>query len=129
MSSFCVVKILFLSFTCEDVGVAMVTDFWNRIYKYSCLYFSFITEYPSFITFLWQVIALFCCFEHEFKKCSVLCRNFISIYKINRTLHSCLGIRILSSRAESISHSFSSLTREWYFQHSMIKFVSARPCI
>ena len=38
----------------------------------------------------------------------------------------CLGIRILSSRAESISHSFASLTRERYFQHSKIKFVSPR---
>ena len=36
------------------------------------------------------------------KKGCVLCRNFISIYKINRTLHGCLGIRILSSRAESL---------------------------
>ena len=54
------------------------------------------------------------------------CRNFISIYKINRTLHGRLGIRILSSRAESISHSFASLTRERHFQHSKIKFVSPR---
>ena len=60
------------------------------------------------------------------KKSCVLCRNFISIYKINRTLHGRLGIRILSSRAESISHSFASLTRERYFQHSKIKFVSPR---
>ena len=58
------------------------------------------------------------------KKSCVLCRNFISIYKINRTLHGRLGIRILSSRAESISHSFTSLTLERYFQHSKIKFVS-----
>ena len=36
------------------------------------------------------------------------------------------GIRILSSRAESISHSFASLTRERYFQHEKIKFVSPR---
>ena len=65
------VKILFLTFTCEGIGVAMVTKirfccyriflffiriltFWNRKYKYYCLYFSFITLYPSFITFLWQ---------------------------------------------------------------------------
>ena len=60
------------------------------------------------------------------KKSCVLCRNFISIYKINRTLHGRLGIRILSSCAESISHSFASLTRERYFQHSKIKFVSSR---
>ena len=37
-----------------------------------------------------------------------------------------LGIRILSLRAESIPHSFASLTRERYFQHSKIKFVSPR---
>ena len=54
-----------LSFTCEDIGVAMVTNmvclffiriltFWNRKYTYYCLYFSFITLYPSFITFLLQ---------------------------------------------------------------------------
>ena len=35
-----------------------------------------------------------------------------------------LGIRILSSRAESISHSFASLTRERFFQHEEVKFVS-----
>ena len=53
-------------------------------------------------------------------------RHFINIYIINRTLHGRLGIRILSSRAESISHSFASLTRERYFQHSKIKFLSPR---
>ena len=37
------------------------------------------------------------------KKSCVLCRNFISIYKINRTLHGRLGIRLLSSRAERVS--------------------------
>ena len=37
-----------------------------------------------------------------------------------------LGIRILSSRAESICHSFASLTRERYFQHEKIKIVSPR---
>ena len=52
--------------------------------------------------------------------------HFINIYIINRTLHGRLGIRILSSSAESISHSFASLTRERYFQHSKIKFVSPR---
>ena len=59
------------------------------------------------------LIALFWCFENEFKKSCVLCRNFISIY-------------LSGSRAESISHSFASLTRERYFQHSKIKFVSSR---
>ena len=53
-------------------------------------------------------------------------RHFINIYIINRTLHGRLGIPILSSRAESISHSFASLTRERYLQHSKIKLVSPR---
>ena len=53
-------------------------------------------------------------------------RHFINIYIINRTLHGRLGIRILSSRAERTSHSFASLTRGRYFQHSKIKFVSPR---
>ena len=55
--------------------------------------------------------------------------HFIKIYIINKTLHGPLGIRILCSRAESISHSFVSLTRERcmrYFQHSKIKLVSPR---
>ena len=34
--------------TCEDIGVAMVANF----LEHYCLYFSFITLYPSFITFL-----------------------------------------------------------------------------
>ena len=59
-------------------------------------------------------------------KSCVLCRNFISIYKINRTIHGRLEIRILSSRAKGISHSFASLTCERYVQHSKIKFVSPR---
>ena len=41
----------------------------------------------------WGLTQIYCC---------VLGRNFISIYKTNRTLHGRLGIRILSSRAESI---------------------------
>ena len=70
-----------LPFTCEDIGVAMVTNmisqlqesfllsdsseisftkwlrgakitFCNREYKYRCLHISFITLYPSFIAFL-----------------------------------------------------------------------------
>ena len=44
--------------------------------------------------------------------------NFISINKINKTLHGRLGTRILSTSAESISHEWASL------QHSKIKFVS-----
>ena len=45
-------------------------------------------------------------FEISFTKSCPLCRNFISIYKINRTLHSRLMIRPLSSRAESIFNSY-----------------------
>ena len=48
------------------------------------------------------------------KKSCDLCGNFISNYDINRTLHGRLGIRILSCRAGSISHSFASLTHERY---------------
>ena len=51
-----------------------------------------------------------------FRKLScLLYRNFISIHKINRTLHGRMGIRILSS-----------LTGEKCFQHGKIKFVSPR---
>ena len=57
ISSSRAVKILFLSFTCEDIGVAVVTnidcDFLDQkiFIKYYCIYFSFITLYPSFRTF------------------------------------------------------------------------------
>ena len=102
-----------------------ILTFWNRKYKYYCLYFSFITLYPSFIAFLWQAfcdrwplsnctILLFQ--KWIIKKSCFLCRNFITIYKINRTLHGRLGIRILSSHAERISwtHSLRSLVRETF---------------
>ena len=80
------VKILFLSFTCEDISVAVVTKINKR------------------------------------KSC-VLCRNFTNIYKINRTLHGRLGIRIWSSRAESISHSWGTLSA----LEDKIR-IPARPC-
>ena len=97
-----------------------------------CLYLSSITLHLT--TFLRQAFCdrwplslhYFAVSKMNFKKSCLLCRNFISIYKINRTLHGHLGIRILSSRVESVSHSFASLTRERYFQHSKIKFVSPR---
>ena len=91
------VKILFLSFTCEDIAISDIL---------------------RYVTIL--------AVSKMNKKSCVLCGNFFSIYKINRTLHGRLRIRILSSRAESISHSFASLTRERYFHHSKIKFVSPR---
>ena len=109
-----------------------ILTFSNRKYKYYFLYFSFITLYPSFITFLWQAFcnrwSLFAVSKMNKKSC-LLCGNFISINIINRTLHRRLGIPILSSRAESISHSFAALTRERYFQHSKKKMcIPARPC-
>ena len=63
-------KIPFLSFTCEDIGVAVVTNMISH------------------------------CKRAMNKKGCVLCRNFISIHIINRTFHGRLGIRILSSRAK-----------------------------
>ena len=45
----------------------------------------------------------------------VLCGNFISVYKINRTLHGRLEIRNFSSSVEKIFHSFAALTREIFF--------------
>ena len=45
-------------------------------------------------------------FEISFTKSCLLFRNFISIYKINGTLHGRLVIRPLSSRAESIFNSY-----------------------
>ena len=42
----------------------------------------------------------------------------------NRTLHCRLGIRILSSSAESISHEWAKRTSERYFQREKRKFVS-----
>ena len=122
-------------YLCEDIGVAMVTNiiflffiriltFWNRKYKYYCLYFSFITLYPSIITFLWQAFCdrwplklhYFAVSKMNAKKSCVLFRNFISIYKVNRTLHGRLGIQILSSSAESISHEWAgrSLVRDTF---------------
>ena len=93
------VKILFLSFTCENICVAMVTNMISQLQE------SFLLR----------------CTASSFE---ILCRYFISVYKISRTLHGHLGIWILSSSAESISHLFASLTPEKYFQHSKIKFVS-----
>ena len=55
----------------------------------------------------------------ENKKSCVLCRNFISIYKINRTLHGCLGIRIkikfyLLVLKVSLTRSLRSLVRDTF---------------
>ena len=95
------------------------------------LFYSFISEFHNiFVTGILRkvttLIALYLLLRKWILKSCVLYRNFISSYKINRTLHGRLGIQILSSRAQSISHSFASLTREVYFQHSKIKFISPR---
>ena len=111
-------KILFLSLTCEDSGVAMVTKMINQLQEIfplrraagsfeisftkwdGTVTGNFLDELPNFHIDTFE--------EHSGrfaeKKSCVLCGNLISIYKINRTLHGHLGIRILSSRAESISH-------------------------
>ena len=126
---------LFLSFTCEDIGVAIVTNMisqlqesfplrraagsfeisftkWLRGAKTVQLPVTFSMSCQIFTSILFPSLKNI---QEDLpkKKSCVLCRNFISIYKINRTLHGRLGIRILSSRAESI-------------QHSKIKFVSPR---
>ena len=95
------------------------------------LLYNFISKFHNiFVTdILPQVTTLlhfFAVSKMNLKKGCVLCRNFISIYKINRTLHGRLRLQILSLSAESISHSFASPTRERYFQYSKIKFVF--PC-
>ena len=134
-------KILFLSFTCEDIGVAMVTNMISQLqesFPFS-IEFSKFSRQTELLRTLWNRLNThgttdnFSCRHSLLRRCirvwassCVLCRNFISIYKIDRTLHGRLGIRILSSHAESISQSFASLTRERYRQHSKIKFVSPR---
>ena len=95
-----------------------ILTFWNRKYKYYYRYFSLITLYPSFKHFCDRHFAIgdpFNCTillfrKMNFKKSCILCRNFIGIYEINRKLHGHLGIRISSSRAESIPHSFALLS-------------------
>ena len=81
-------KIIFLSLTCEDIGVTMVTNVISHLQE----------SFP-----LRRAAGSF---EISFTKSCLLCRNFISIYKINRTLHGRLVIRPLSSRAESIFNSY-----------------------
>ena len=66
-----------IGFWCYRIALFFIRilTFWNRKYKYYCLYFSFITLYPS----LWHfcdryfaighpLIALFCRYENEYKK-------------------------------------------------------------
>ena len=117
-------KILFLSFTCEDIGVAMVTNMisqlqesfplrraagsfeisftkWLRGVKTVQLLVTFSMSCQIFASIFFPSLKNI---QEDLprKKSCVLCRNFISIYEINRTLHGRLGIRLLSSRAESI---------------------------
>ena len=52
------------------------------------------------------------------KKCGVLCKNFMRIYKIKKILHAGLGIRIFSSRVESIYHSFPKVAAIFHKKNS-----------
>ena len=73
------------------------------------LLYNFISEFHNiFVTGILRYVTTLNCTISLSSKMNknnscVLCRNFISIYKIKRTLHGRLGIRILSSRAENIS--------------------------
>ena len=121
-------KILFLSFTCEDIGVAMVTNMISQLQESFPLRRAAGSFEISFTKWLrgaktvqlpvtfWMSCQIFTSIlfpslkniqeDLPKKKSCVLCRNFISIYKINRTLHGRLG------------HEF--------YLHSKIKFVSPR---
>ena len=119
ISSLRAVKILFLSFTCEDIGVALVTNMISQLQES----FPFLIEFSKFsrqtelLRTLWNRLNIFIfslvywlslivhtpdsfsCRHSLLRRWAsscVLCRNFISIYKINRTLHGRLGTRILS---------------------------------
>ena len=150
------VKILFLSFTREDIGVAMVINMISQLQEGFPLRSAAGSSEISFTKWLrgaktvqspsrwaakfshqyffraWRTSRKIFCDRHFaigyhfnwtvllfrksiLKKSCLLCRNFISIYKINRTLHGRMGIRI-----------FSPLTGEKCFQHGKIKFVSPR---
>ena len=127
-------KILFSSFTCEDIGVAMVTNMisqlqqsfprrraassfeisftkWLRSAKTVQLPVTFSMSCQIFTSILFpslknlqedlpksRKVTLKDSLRGKKKLC--LCRNFIRIYKINRTLHGRAGIRILSSSAD-----------------------------
>ena len=107
-------KILFLSFTCEDIGVAMVTNMisqlqesfplrraagsfeisftkWLRGVKTVQLPVTFSMSCQIFISILFPSLKNIQEDLPKKKRC-VLCRNFISIHKINKTLHGRLGI-------------------------------------
>ena len=109
----------FCLFGTENISIIV---FISPLYLYIRVSSIFVTGILRQITTL---IALFCCFEKEFKKV-VIYVGISSVSMKQTTLHSRLRIRILSSRAESISHSFASLTRDRYFQHEKTKFVSPR---
>ena len=124
---------------CEDIGVAMVTNMISQLQEsfplrraagsFEISFTKWLrgaktVQLPVTFSMSCQIFKLFQIDtfseleEHSGrfaeKKSCVLCRNFIGIYKINRTLHGRLGIRILSSRADR------------HFQHSKIKFASPR---
>ena len=126
-------------FTCEDIGVAMVTSMISQLQesfplrRAACSFEISFTKWlrgaiklPVTFSMSCQILTsiLFPSLENiqedlpkswkvmlknslktNKKKCCLLCRYFISISKINRSLHGRLGIQISFSRAESISHS------------------------
>ena len=86
------------------------------------MYFSFITLYPSFRTFLWQAFAIgdhFNCtillFEKWIEKSCVLCRNFICIYKITEHYMATWGYKFyLLVLKVSLTRSLRSLMRDTF---------------
>ena len=61
-----------LSFTCEDIGVTMVTNMISQLLSLFLLY-NFISEFHNIfvagiLRYVTTLIALFCCFENEQKK-------------------------------------------------------------
>ena len=109
-----------------NIGVAMVTNIISQLLSLFLLY-----NFNIFVTRHFAIGDHFnctCCFENEYKKSCLLCRNFISSYRIKRTLHGSLGIRILSSSAESISHkSRVSEANEWEIFSARALFKRQRP--
>ena len=104
-------------FPCEDIGFAMVTNMTSQLQESFPLRraagsfeISFTEKHSGRFDHFNCTILLF---RKWIRKNLSFMWNFISIYKINRTLHGRLGIRKLSSSAASISN-------------SKIKFVSPR---
>ena len=153
ISSSPAVKILFLSFTCEDIGIAMVTNmirqlkesfpFFNRVFEV------FTTNWTSpdpveqakhfyFLIGLLILKALvhkpdsFSCWHSLLVRWAsncVLCRNFISIYKKKKKQNFTWPLGDTNFIFSCWKYlSLVRFAHSWsrYFQHSKIKFVSPR---